>query len=415
MKRQRITMVSIVLVLVMVISSISLIFAEETNTKYRIQNLVDQMKEITTSVVDQSIAKFNDMKNHWSKEFVGRLTYLEIIGGYTDGSFKPDQNIQVDEFIKLMVTAMGYKPEVGTGYWAEPFIEIAINEGLIEKGEFSKYNRPINRQEMAKIVVNATLKKEVEPQGNYLGLLRSKIKDYQSISDDYKHSVLTAYGLGLITGTPDGSFKPLNNATRAEASVVIMRFLDADIRQPIKVDTDKETITLKDNWDGKLVTVYPPSRNPEVVKIAHALNDSLKTSKGYAAIVSSAFSSAIVSYFFEKEEDSYSDETGITHMSIGIQTIDSEEVQKIPYDIIIWNPSKVKEQHNEVVKAFLTALFEKDADKVIAEYEKYLNLALTTDDGFSKKIVLNDRTIHFYRTMNKKQLDISISRKGFRY
>ena len=41
-----------------------------------------------------------------------------IFSGYPDGTFRPNEPLTVDMFIKLIVTALGEKPDVGGDYWA---------------------------------------------------------------------------------------------------------------------------------------------------------------------------------------------------------------------------------------------------------------------------------------------------------
>src|SRR5690554_5753725 len=72
----------------------------------------DLLAEITTGTIDnlvnifnksadyfkQVVRKFADMGNHWADEVVGMLTEVGAIGGYADGTFKPDNPITRAEF-----------------------------------------------------------------------------------------------------------------------------------------------------------------------------------------------------------------------------------------------------------------------------------------------------------------------------
>ncbi len=408
------TLVGMIMGLALLFNGILLSFGVQNNDGSQMVNIIKDLQRISSSQINNSVSRFSDMGNHWSKDSVGKLTFLGIIGGYQDGTFKPNRNIQVDEFIKLVVTAMGYNPSMGTGYWAEPFIQIAKNEKLIGNNEFSNFRRPITRQEMAKIIVNATLIKESEPNENFITYLKGLIKDYGTIKNENKQHVLIAYGMGLISGYTDGSFKPLNNSTRAEASVVIIRFLDERTRNKIIVN-EKDMITLRNNMTGEMTTVYPPHSNPEVIRIAHALRDGASKSKGYSSPSYNGFSNRIFANLFEIEEHKYSDNSKYYHGSISINITDDVGSQQVPYSIIIWNIEETKRLHNEVIKEVLKSLFEGESARAIYEYEKYLELALTNNNGFRSTVILNDRSIHFLKDGAGKQLSISISIKGFRY
>lgn len=413
--KRKVCLLSIVLTLCMTLNVVAV-----TNTGYRMMPLIDKLETMTNSILEDEVSRFSDVKDHWAREYVGKLSYLEIIGGYSDGTFKPDQKILVDEFIKLMVTAMGYTPGVGDGYWAEPYIQIAKDEKLIGSNEFSNYARPINRQEMAKIITNGTLTKEIAPDDNLLALLRSSIRDYPDIPDAYKQSVLTAYGMGLIAGTPSREFKPLDNATRAEASVVIMRFLDPAIRLPLAVDLEKATITLKDKHGVEEYVVYPPSRE-DVIAVAHVYQNAISKSKGAVNLYYSPHVKMIAGTFYESkavmQEDLTNDDIPIGYqMTITIRTIDSDRDMQFPYSFVAFDTAKVKELHVEVIEELFKELFQQDADKAIKELHNLIDAALNDlPRQIQKDIILNDRYLGLNKFAGSNRFSIDVGRKGYRY
>ncbi|MEA3424237.1 MAG: S-layer homology domain-containing protein [Bacillota bacterium] len=171
---------------------------------------------------------FTDVStNDWFYEDVTELTNEGIINGFMDGTFRPDEPVNIDQFIKLIVTSLGHDFENGEIYWARPFIDKAIELNLIETDTFANYRSPISRGEMAKIIVNALN----ENYTNEIFEYSFYMKDYFLNKDE---DVLKAYYLGIITGYPDGSFYPEKLATRAEASTMLMRML----REERRIDTD---------------------------------------------------------------------------------------------------------------------------------------------------------------------------------
>lgn len=52
------------------------------------------------------------------------------------------------------------------------------------------------------------------------------ISDWNTISDEYKPYIAKAYNAGIINGYSDGSFKPNDKLTRAEASTVFIKLID---------------------------------------------------------------------------------------------------------------------------------------------------------------------------------------------
>ncbi len=171
--------------------------------------------------------------NDWFYDDVMDLTKWGVINGFEDGTFRPDDSVNVDQFIKLIVTSLGYDLENGEVYWARPFIVKAYEIGLIEINSFNDFTRPITRGEMAKIIVNAL----DENYTNEIFEYSFYMKDYFLYEDE---DVLKAYYLGIITGYPDGSFYPDKNATRAEASTMLMRMLIEERRIETNYLLEKE-------------------------------------------------------------------------------------------------------------------------------------------------------------------------------
>jgi hypothetical protein len=184
-------------------------------------------------------------KNAWYFE---DLQYIlsdtrKIFSGYPDGTFKPNDTLTADMYIKLIVTVMGHKVENGKEYWASTYIQKAIEEGYIIpsvdtilvqgriEDKYYYYKLPITREDMAQITGRA-LDKIVE-DSEYRDPLAvcELIKDYRSIPVTYKTNVVKCYDLGILTGFPDGEFKPNNILTRAEAVAVIRRLIDKSARK----------------------------------------------------------------------------------------------------------------------------------------------------------------------------------------
>ena len=78
--------------------------------------------------------RFPDVpQNAW---YIDDLQYIlndsrQIITGYPDGTFRPNDVLTADMYIKLIVTAMGHEVENGKEYWASTYIQKAIEEGYV--------------------------------------------------------------------------------------------------------------------------------------------------------------------------------------------------------------------------------------------------------------------------------------------
>ena len=78
---------SFVLVLTLVLGSFSMVFAAPAHTA---------LSDVAGTANEQAITVVND---------------LGIVEGYTDGTFKPDNNVTRAEFAKMLVSASTFKAE----------------------------------------------------------------------------------------------------------------------------------------------------------------------------------------------------------------------------------------------------------------------------------------------------------------
>ena len=194
----------------------------------------------------EEITSFSDV--HKSDWYYDDLMFIlkderKIFAGYPDGTFRPKEILTVDMFIKLILTIMGHNIENGTDYWASTYIEKAVEEGIIIPWQdphltfrtaddpYAGYKRPISRGDMALIAGRAADKIIHNPEYRDQIAVSSLIKDYHSISPVIKASVVKFYDLGILTGFPDGEFKPNNYLSRAEAVAVIRRIIDPSARK----------------------------------------------------------------------------------------------------------------------------------------------------------------------------------------
>jgi len=166
-------------------------------------------------------SNLTDIAGHWAQSQIENLTAQNIIGGYPNGTFKPDQTITRAEFTVVLVKAFDLQANNGKDFtdtadhWAKSYIATASTCGIVSgygNGSFGP-NDLITREQMAVMVVNAA-KLDTVATGKVFS-------DENVISDWAKSSVNTASSHKIISGYPDNSFQPQFSATRAEAMVVI--------------------------------------------------------------------------------------------------------------------------------------------------------------------------------------------------
>lgn len=68
-----------------------------------------------------------------------------------NGYFKPDESITVLDAVKIIVTALGYKPKAERGGYPDGYINVAEEIGLINKNDF-EFKTYATREEVAYLI-----------------------------------------------------------------------------------------------------------------------------------------------------------------------------------------------------------------------------------------------------------------------
>src|SRR5690606_6161528 len=98
-------------------------------------------------------AGFGDVANHWAKSTIEWGVKNNMVEGYPDGTFKPNNNVTEAEFLALLIRAYEGKKENGKNHWADPYYDFAIKMNYPTNGakELSKRNWIITRTQVAEI------------------------------------------------------------------------------------------------------------------------------------------------------------------------------------------------------------------------------------------------------------------------
>jgi len=173
-------------------------------------------------------SKFSDIPyTHWANTAVETLADRNVINGYPDNTFKGDNTVTREEFVKMAVSAFGVVKgdgqvkaftDVASSFWAKSYIEIAVSAGVVNGVSDTKFGveQPVTRQDAAVII--ARILKLADSQGKAF-LDDAKIADYA------KNAVAAMSSKGIINGYEDGTFRPVNLLSRAEAAQIIYNAL----------------------------------------------------------------------------------------------------------------------------------------------------------------------------------------------
>jgi pectate lyase len=177
---------------------------------------------------------FTDLAGHWAKTDVEILASKLIVNGMSASQYAPDQFITRAEFAALLVRALGLDEVEASGFsdvadtdWFSGAVGAAQKAKLIDGFEDGSFrpNATISREQMAAMIVRAMSLggKEIQADVQVLG----KFADRSSISGWSKAAAAQALTAGIIQGTTDSAFAPQENATRAQAAVLLKRTLQA--------------------------------------------------------------------------------------------------------------------------------------------------------------------------------------------
>ena len=179
-----------------------------------------------------AFAAFPDVpSNHWAVQYIDRVAAREIMGGYEDGTARPDNPVTQFEAIVMASKMMGLtydeKTQKGTYLpfkypdWpgAYDISVAAYTAGLVDPSDFT-HNGAASREWIAKLLIQAL---EAEAELSTVANDAWYFVDSKDIGSKYANYVKLAYDKELLGGYPDKTFRPKNTVTRAELAVMLSR------------------------------------------------------------------------------------------------------------------------------------------------------------------------------------------------
>jgi hypothetical protein len=164
-----------------------------------------------------------DIAGHWAEADIKTLVEKGAIAGYPDKTFRPNNNITRAEFATVLVKAFELEAKEGkvftdtATHWAKEDIATANAYDIIKGYSDEKFgpNDQITREQAAVMIAKAADLTASEQAPVF--------SDSAKISDWARAAVAAAAEAEIIKGYPDGSFRPQGQATRAEAVTIIVR------------------------------------------------------------------------------------------------------------------------------------------------------------------------------------------------
>ncbi len=170
----------------------------------------------------------------WAVMAIIQLKNAGIINGYTDGTYGPEDNLTRAQIAKIISKSMGLpvercsnKPfsDVGVDQWYCAYIQALKENGFISGYPDGTYrpDKTVSRAQMAAFIAKAL----------HLPIRACIEKPFSDVpvGSAYCPYILAIKSKNIVSGYPDGTFKPENPITRAEAAVIIQRAFFAQAEQ----------------------------------------------------------------------------------------------------------------------------------------------------------------------------------------
>jgi len=182
--------------------------------------------------LDTAAAGYSDTKGHWAEEAIDRWTEQNVLKGYDDGTFRPDQTVSRAELAAILNRMLNYpaveEPVSGmnTADWFYDDVAALLNQRYIYAPD-GNFNTALTREEAVYMI------------GRAFGVDEGIILANGAFFSD--HDDISPYAINFITdmraekfiiGYPDGSFLPKNTISRAEVITILDKMIDVIIAAP---------------------------------------------------------------------------------------------------------------------------------------------------------------------------------------
>lgn len=178
-------------------------------------------------VAEKKLKTFRDVPNgYWAKYPIEYLATAGVIGGYPDGTFKPEKALSRAELCTLLIKAKGTKiskptssifPDLPANHWAAPYVAAAVSQKLVlgyPDGTF-KPKKSLTRAEAVKIIASF----------DGLKTPKATVAPFPDVPTTHWAApfIQAAKQAGLLQYLKGKNFEPNKRLSRAEAAEMIFK------------------------------------------------------------------------------------------------------------------------------------------------------------------------------------------------
>jgi predicted extracellular nuclease len=187
------------------------------------------------TIIESNIS-FADVASHWAKKDVELLANKMVVDGVSNTSFSPEANVTRAQFATMLTRALGLAEDksssrfidVKTSEWYAGSVGVAASQALIEGFENGTFmpNEEITREQMAVMATRAMKFAGKTPEASTsTDSLLTKFQDQNKISTWARNEIMASMKASIMDGMSDTVFAPDQQATRAQAAVMLKRLL----------------------------------------------------------------------------------------------------------------------------------------------------------------------------------------------
>jgi len=223
--------------------------------KNRLPKLLVSMGLAASLVLTGPAAAFSDTAGHWAESAISKWseTY-QIINGYEDGTFRPDNSITrgafagiLDRFMKFQAASpAGTFSDTSGAYWEDAILKLhAAGVYLGNEGK-ALSNDTITRQQAVTMIARAFAIQPAETALPY--------SDADQIAEYARNYVAEMTAKGYLTDSADGNFRPAAAITRAEIVNILNNMVAVLIQKSETYMGDVEGSVMINATEGAALT-----------------------------------------------------------------------------------------------------------------------------------------------------------------
>lgn len=174
-------------------------------------------------------AGYSDTEGHWAEAYIDMLSEQGLINGMENGMYKPEELITTEQLTAIMLRAAG-SFSAFEEYDEDLYKEHALNRGIITDYDIINWKNAVERRSAARII-HQTMYYELGERDADDWSAAEALADLYSCNTCVNH-IAQVYVKGIMQGREEGLFDLYSSMTRAEAAAVTARMIDSSLRLP---------------------------------------------------------------------------------------------------------------------------------------------------------------------------------------